>query len=162
MEAGYAHDLSRTLRLSNQLLQHLVEQRGLDGIVTSHGSILALLFERGEVSMSDLAAYTQRDPSTVTALVKKLVAKGLVKTERSTVDRRSVMVALTEEGNAMRGDFDDISARLTAVWRAGIDPSDLETMQRVLGKVRANLEEALEAESPSHTAKGQTRERKPA
>lgn len=154
MEASYAHDLSQTLRLSNQLLQCLMEQHGIEGIVTSHGSILAMLFERDEVTMSDLAAYTHRDPSTVTALVKKLVAKGLVATKRSAVDRRSVEVALTDMGRAMLGDFEEISAELMSAWRKDIDPGELEAMENVLAKVRANLTEALEAQAAESRRRG--------
>ena len=145
MEESYAQDLSQTLSLSNQQLQLQMKQHGLEGIVTSHGGILSMLFERGEVSMSELASFTQRDPSTVTALVKKLVAMGLVATRRCPTDRRSVMVALTERGEGTRGDFDAISSQLMGAWRVGIDPDDLALMQRVLGEVRKNLQREIDS-----------------
>lgn len=145
MEAGYAQELSQTLALSNHYLQRLMEAHGLEGIVSSHGGILSLLFERGEVSMSELAAFTQRDPSTVTALVKKLVAMGLVKTRRCPTDRRSVVVALTPQGEGVRADFDAISMRLMAPWRDGVDPEELAVAMRVLATVRANLQAEIDA-----------------
>lgn len=45
------------------------------------------LFANGEVPMTTLADAIGKDPSTVTALVNKLVDAGYVKTEKSTSDR---------------------------------------------------------------------------
>lgn len=149
MSEGYARSLSRTLALSNQYLMLQVERSGLRGLASSHGDILVQLFAHDQVCMSELSQRIARDPSTVTALVKKLVAMGLAQTGKSPHDRRSTVVSLTEQGRALKDDFVAISARLEAVWHDGIDEADLQTMMRVLEAVRGNMRRAIEEESDS-------------
>ena len=76
------NQLSRTLAQANRFIAIKLKERGLDGIAPSHGDILMQLFACGEQPMQELARAIGRDPSTVTALVKKLAAAGYVRTEK--------------------------------------------------------------------------------
>lgn len=147
MADEFAHELSRTLALSNRYLMLLVEKSGLRGLAPSHGDVLVELLARKEISMSELSRRIERDPSTVTTLVKKLVAMGLAQTAKSSADRRSTMVFLTDKGRALEDDFVAISAQMSSVWRDGLDEAEIRTAQRVLEVMRDNLSDAIEAET---------------
>lgn len=135
--------LSQTLGQANRFIAVKLKERGLDGIAPSHGDILMRLFACGEQPMQELARAIGRDPSTVTALVKKLVAAGYVRTEKGEQDRRATIVSLTEKGRGLRGEFETVSAALSEVQGRGIDAADMETARRVLVGVRDNFENAM-------------------
>lgn len=137
------NQLSRTLAQANRFLTFKLKERGLDGIAPSHGDILMQLFARGELPMQELACAIGRDPSTVTALVKKLAAAGYVRTRKGAEDRRATIVSLTGRGRALRGEFEAVSAALLEVQARGIDAGDMETARRVLAAVRDNFENAM-------------------
>ena len=140
-----AHDVSRVRRLANHLLTAQLARHGMPDLVPSHGDILNTLFNEGPVSMSELSRHIGRDPSTVTALVKKLVRLGLAQTGRSPTDGRTVVVSLTEKGASARGDFEEISALLQSTWLESVSEEDLATTSRVLDTVAANLEREIAA-----------------
>ena len=71
--------ISRTRAAANAFLQARLAQLGLGGLATSHGEILTALLARGEMQMGQLAGCIGRDPSTATALVKKLAALGYLR-----------------------------------------------------------------------------------
>lgn len=137
------HRLSVTVAQANRFIAAQLKARGLTGIAPSHGDILAQLFASDERSMQELAHAIGRDPSTVTALVKKLAAAGYVRTEKRADDRRATVVSLTARGQELRGDFAAISRELLAVQSRGIDAEEQETMRRVLATMRKNFERAL-------------------
>jgi DNA-binding MarR family transcriptional regulator len=60
---------------------------------------LLALYEYGPLPVSKLAKYVLVKPSTATGIVDRLEEKGLVKRERSVLDRRIVTIHLTETGN---------------------------------------------------------------
>lgn len=123
----------------NRCLAAALESRGIKGLAPSHGAILHHLFLRGEASMKELAAAAKRDKSTVTALVKKLVAAGYVATEAAPDDLRSVRVRLTGAGHALEPAFREISqALLERAWR-GIAPDDRGRLVRLLETMEANF-----------------------
>lgn len=136
---SFAKDLSRTLALSNQYLLLLLEEKGLEGLAPSHGDILVELFSNEAITMSELSQRIARDPSTVTVLVKKLIALGLAHTEKGCCDRRQTVVSLTEKGQALKSDFAEISGCLSEPWHEGISDERLKALSEVLAEVRGNL-----------------------
>ena len=143
MYQGFASDVSRTRALFSQFLVRRLAERGLS-LAPSHGDILTQLFRHGEMCMRELSHAIGRDPSTVTALTKKLVAQGLVVTHRATDDRRQTTVALTERGRALEPAFRTISEELAATWEKGVSAEELACAVHVLEVVRANLAQAIE------------------
>ncbi|MFI7140767.1 MarR family winged helix-turn-helix transcriptional regulator [Streptomyces massasporeus] len=64
--------------------------------------VLLVLWERGEITVKELAAALRLDYGTVSPLLKRLEAAGLVRRERSARDERSVLVAVTGRGEGLR------------------------------------------------------------
>ena len=139
--------VARTRALANRYLVQQMGERGLEGLVTSHGDVLLQLFAEDGLPMRELAARVHRDPSTVTTLVKKLADAGYVRTERGVRDRRSVVVLLTERGRSLERDFQEISRSLLDVQRKGIDDARMEAAREVLLQMQQNFAAALDAGS---------------
>lgn len=123
----------------NRYLVAALKSRGIEGLVPSHGAIFHHLFVHGEATMKDLARTAKRDKSTVTALVKKLVAAGYVETQASPDDQRSVLVRLTASGRALRPAFTAISREMLAKVWDGFAPEEKNALVCLLKKVEANF-----------------------
>ncbi|MEV6604375.1 MULTISPECIES: MarR family winged helix-turn-helix transcriptional regulator [unclassified Kutzneria] len=64
--------------------------------------VLLVLWEHGTSPVKDLGNALQLDYGTLSPLLKRLEANGLVRRTRRADDERSVAVALTDEGAALR------------------------------------------------------------
>jgi len=132
--------IERVNALTRSWLTSELAAAGLSGMVPSHGDVLALLFAKGEATMHELAAFAHRTKPTTTVLVDKLEEMGLVLRKKSSDDARRVVVALTDEGESLRGTFESISRRLVRRVYAPLDREEGETFERLLTKVLVNLE----------------------
>ncbi|MCX4762734.1 MarR family transcriptional regulator [Streptomyces sp. NBC_01275] len=65
--------------------------------------VLLVLWERGETTVKELASALRLDYGTMSPLLKRLEAAGLVRRERSARDERSVLVACTGRGEELKG-----------------------------------------------------------
>jgi len=72
------------------------------GLTYTQYITLLVLWEKEKVSVKSLGETLWLDSGTLTPLLKKLEAKGLVTRTRSREDERSVEIGLTEEGRALR------------------------------------------------------------
>lgn len=63
--------------------------------------VLQLLLERGDMFVSDISQLTGLKPSSVTALINRLVVKKLVKRRRSPIDKRRVAIELLILGQSV-------------------------------------------------------------
>jgi len=64
--------------------------------------VMLVLWERDDVAVKDIGARLFLDSGTLTPLLKRLEAAGLIKRTRGTEDERQVLVALTPQGHALR------------------------------------------------------------
>ena len=76
----------------------------LDEIGLTYTQYIAMLvlWETEKMTVKELGNKLYLDSGTLTPLLKKLEAKGLIRRERSKEDERNLFLMLTEEGYAMR------------------------------------------------------------
>lgn len=100
--------------------------------------LLSALGEEDERSIGALAERLMLESSTVTPLVKRLAAAGLVERERNPANERQVIVSLTEAGRALL-------LRCTCLGERLVEGSNrsIRDLERLNGEVRA-LRDALD------------------
>jgi DNA-binding MarR family transcriptional regulator len=85
------------------------------------------------LSVKRIANSLQLDSATLSPMLKRLEALGLVTRTRSTVDERATDVALTASGAALRTRALQIPPAVVA--RLGVDMPELEELHRVLTRI---------------------------
>ncbi|MDX2681298.1 MarR family winged helix-turn-helix transcriptional regulator [Streptomyces sp. NY05-11A] len=76
--------------------------------------VLLALWERGETTVKELASALRLDYGTMSPLLKRLEAAGLVRRERSARDERTVLVACTVRGEELKGRAERVPGTLLA------------------------------------------------
>ena len=142
--------ISRVHGMTHQWLSQELAAAGLRDVVPSHGDVLAILFQRGEVSMHEIAEFAHRTRPTVTVLVGKLERMGLVQHRKSKTDGRSTLVSLTRKGEELRPVFDDISRRLIELVTLSLSGEESETLEKLLGKVLSNMKKHNNSKEEDH------------
>lgn len=109
----------------------------LDLTYTQYVTMLAL-WERDNVTVSELGARLHLDSGTLTPLLKKLESAGLVTRSRDRKDERNVLISLTEAGRALRAKAAEIPDKLLC--RLDATPEEgaalLSMMNGVLRRIR--------------------------
>lgn len=101
--------------------------------------VMLVLWEREGVTVSDIGARLFLDSATLTPLLKRLEAAGLVARTRSAQDERQVVLSLTEAGRALRQEA--AAVQEGALCAAACAPQDLVALKRQLEMLRAKLAE---------------------
>jgi len=112
---------------------------GLKRIAPAHGSIFYRLFDGRKLTMGEMATSINRDKSTVTTLVDKLVALGYAEKQTSASDARVTHVRLTEEGLGLKPLFDEISDELLETVYKGFSPEERFLLVRLLQRIIDNF-----------------------
>ncbi|MCX5849559.1 MAG: MarR family winged helix-turn-helix transcriptional regulator [Deltaproteobacteria bacterium] len=124
---------------ANSFLTGELARRNLKGIAPSHGDILWALFTIGDLPMKKLSEIINRDKSTVTALVNKLINAGYVERRTHDSDSRSSIISLTKKGNAIRKNIWEVSEALQKKAHQGLTDDEMEMLMRLLNKVHNNF-----------------------
>lgn len=137
------------LLLSNQLcfLVHRLDlaitakyRPVLSALGLTYGQYLAMLalWEARELGVGELCERLRLDTGTVSPLVKRLEASGLVRRERRSDDERSVTVVLTGAGSALEERARKVPAALAGCLL--IDEDDYLTMRGTLEQMLSRLD----------------------
>ncbi len=127
--------------------------RTLD-LTPSQFDIVATLGNTDGMNFRELGEKTLITKGTLTGVVDRLEAKGLVRRVASASDGRSQLVQLTRKGEALFARV--FPAHLEHIGRSftSFSQADLDTMQAVLQRLRTAL--SASDESPSTTLKGRS------
>jgi DNA-binding MarR family transcriptional regulator len=112
----------------------------LDEIGLTYTQYIAMLvlWEKRSVTVKELGEYLYLDSGTLTPLLKKMEAQGLVSRQRNAADERSVIVSLTKAGDALRDRAADIPERIGKC--IPISSEESESLYRLLYKILHAME----------------------
>jgi DNA-binding MarR family transcriptional regulator len=101
--------------------------------------VLLVLWERGASSVKELAAALQLDYGTLSPLLKRLEAAGLLRRERAAEDERTVRAVLTEAGRALREQARSVPPAMAAAM--GLPPDEADALRLTLRRLADTLAE---------------------
>lgn len=110
----------------------------LDLTYTQYITML-VLWEKESVTVKDLGLTLYLDSGTLTPLLKKMEAKGLVTRKRYEEDERSLLVTVTDKGKALRRRATEIPGKIARC--VELEPEEARQLYAVLNKLLAQFGE---------------------
>ncbi|MFJ7075614.1 MarR family winged helix-turn-helix transcriptional regulator [Streptomyces sp. NPDC098781] len=134
LEDHFCFTLYAASRAVTSAYRPLLDQLGL---TYPQYLVMVVLWQHGTASVKDLVAALHLDYGTVTPLIKRLEANGLLARQRRADDERVVEVALTPQGSALSH---HIRAVPLAIGDAmGLTDEEFATARDLLGRLTANV-----------------------
>lgn len=101
--------------------------------------VMLVLWEKDDVTVSEIGERLYLDSATLTPLLKRLEAAGLLTRNRSRQDERQVAVTLTDEGKALQEKAKTIPESVLCASACSVDSmlelkAQLETLRQNLGE----------------------------
>jgi len=124
---------------STNLAYSRVYKPVLDALGLTYPQYLAIiaLWEEDQQTVKSLSEKLFLEPSTVTPMLKRLEAMGYVSRNRDTRDERNVIIALTDEGRALREK--GLGFGKLTMEASGLTPEEFPILQKAVVRLRDNL-----------------------
>ncbi|MDN3920601.1 MarR family winged helix-turn-helix transcriptional regulator [Roseateles violae] len=136
--------------LLKRVQQSIAQQAGLrlakDGLTHAQWVPLLILRLGGPSPVASLARELETDTGAMTRLLDRLEAKGLCLRERSSEDRRVVMVSLTEEGMTLTSKLTAVLADVFNAHLQGFSEAEWRLLLSLLQRLIANGDALRQAE----------------
>lgn len=110
------------------------------GITYPQYIVLLVLWERDGVTVGEIGQKLMLDSSTLTPLLKRMEAAGIVQRTRNPDDERQVRISLTAQGKSMRKTAAEFPEALLCA--AGCSIEDIVSLKERMLTVRDNMLEA--------------------
>ena len=130
-----ATDIAARLRLSATRLARRLRQESSTGLTPSQLSALAVVANRGPLTLGELAEHERVAPPSISKVVAKLEADGLIERSTDPQDRRVSRVRVTRDGDALLSE----TRRRKTAWLAArigaLEPAERERLAAALDAI---------------------------
>jgi DNA-binding MarR family transcriptional regulator len=99
--------------------------------------VLLVLWENDNLTVKDIGRQLYLDSGTLTPLLKRLEAAGIVQRSRDADDERQVRITLTEKGHSLQGPIAE--AYPSVVCGTGLEAKEFDALREQLEKMRQSL-----------------------
>ena len=100
------------------------------GITHPQYLVMLALWAEHPLSVKELGARLKQDVATLSPLLKRLEARGLIARTRSSVDERRLDVSLTDEGVALRAEAEQVPVKMAQ--RLDLTPARLTELHEAM------------------------------
>lgn len=135
--------VTRIKQVSGRVLERLLTERGIDAFNGPQGRILFVLWQKDGVPISKLSHETGLATTSLTSMLDRMEASGLIRRERTASDRRKVLIYLTDEARSLEKDYNEVSDAMNAIFYEGFSDAEATQLDAYLEKVLANIEARL-------------------
>ncbi len=137
-KGGYL--ISRIKQTGTRVFDRMLADADIDAFNGAQGRILYVLWQKDEVTISSLSSQTSLANTTLTSMLDRMEASGLVERRPSPTDRRASLIALTDKARSLKADYDRISQQMNELYYLGFTEEEIRQFEGYLTRVLNNLE----------------------
>lgn len=135
------HIISQIKRLGDRIFEQILTEKKIDAFNGAQGRILYVLWQQEYISFKELSDKTGLAPTTLTSMIDRMEASGLVSRDPDKSDRRRILLTLTEKARGLKQDYMEISADMTDIFYAGFTEEEILQCEMLLRRIHENLKQ---------------------
>lgn len=141
METKGGFYIAQIKQLQDRVFNRLLDEKGID-ITGSQGRILFILWKEDALSLTEISERASLAKNTVTVIVDRMVAKGVLQRDADLHDRRQAIISLTDKAKAMRNDYEKVSQRMNSLFYEGFTEDERQAFENYLARILGTLKDA--------------------
>lgn len=135
--------ISQIKQVGGRVFDRILSDKNIDAFNGAQGRILYILWQGDGVPISKLSKETGLAMNTLTSMLDRMEAAGLVRRDRGDHDRRKILIYLTAEAKALEQDYNAVTAEIESIYYKGFSSEEIDALEDYLRRVLTNVEEAL-------------------
>lgn len=130
--------IAKIHQLSGRIFTKKLKEHNI-AINPAQGRILFPLWRKGRITINELVKETSLGKSTLTTMLDRLERTGYLKRVHSEVDRRKVLIELTEKNFHLKNEYNSVSTEMNELFYAEFSEKEIDEFEEYLLKVLNNL-----------------------
>jgi len=132
--------ISQVQHLSGRVFEKLLKECGVDVFNGAQGRILYVLWEHGQLTITEIGHLTSLAKSTLTAMLDRMEAEGLIERIPDKKNRRQILISVTEKAKGYREKYNWVSDKMSEIFYDGFSDAEIIEFEKQLRRIIRNLE----------------------
>jgi DNA-binding MarR family transcriptional regulator len=144
--------MMRTVRLQRQLMSRLLQETCGHDLHPAQATCLQVLAANDGITQRDLARTLHLSPPTVTAMLQRMEASGVIERRPDAADQRLSRVYVTPAGRGLQEELRCVFAERIRQTFGSMEPEDRRELERLLTVLSDNTARALDTAAGADSA----------
>ncbi|MBN1797053.1 MAG: MarR family transcriptional regulator [Spirochaetales bacterium] len=131
--------ISKIHQVGGRIFNKLLKKHHIEEINSAQGRILFALWEKDNISISQISEKTQLEKSTLTSMLDRLEQSGFIKRMPSPDDRRKIIISRTEKDKKFQEQYLAVSEEMNKVFYKGFTDQKISSFEDSLERILNNL-----------------------
>ena len=132
--------VTKVKQLSDRVFEKILNEKKIDAFNGAQGRILYVLWQKDGISIKTLSEQCGLAITSLTSMLERMEKQGLLRRESDEKDKRKTLLFLTDRADALREDYEDVSARMGTVFYEGFSEEEIRLFESFLRRDLDNLE----------------------
>lgn len=141
-QAGFL--ISKIKAIGGRRFEKILQEKKIDAFNGAQGKILYVLWQGGKMTVTEISEKSGLAKTTLTAMLARMRAQGLVCMQENAKDRRSSIVGLTPAAALLKEEYDAVTEQIGNIYYKGFSEAEAEQFEGYLKRILRNLEEEHE------------------
>ena len=135
--------ITRIKQVGGRVFERILAQKNIDAFNGPQGRILYVLWQQDGIPISELSRETGLAMTTLTSMLDRMEASGLVRRDRGDTDRRKILICLTEGAKALQDNYNEVTQEISDIYYKGFTEEEIRQFEIYLRRILANVEERI-------------------
>ncbi len=141
-DAGFL--ISQIKSVGGRVFEKLLSAEGVNEFNGAQGKILYVLWQRDNIPIAGLSKSVGLAKTTLTSMLDRMEASGLIVRTHSQSDRREILISLTPRARGLSAKYEEVSSKMTALYFKGFEEKEIQNTENYLKRILENVKEELE------------------
>ena len=134
--------IARIKQVGDRALERIILKKNIGTFNGAQGRILYVLWKRDGIPIKELSKQTGLAMSSLTTMLNRMEAAGLIHRQHGYKDRREVLIFLTETSRELELDYRFLMHEINSIYHKNFDLWDIMIFESYLRRILENVEDA--------------------
>lgn len=131
--------MAKIHQLGGRIFARLLKEYGVEDLNPAQGRIMFVLWRNDNIPINELARETKLGKSTLTSMLDRLEARGLIQRVPSKKDRRKILIQRTENDRSLEALYVQVSEEMARIWYQGFTQEQIKRHEKDMRQILDNL-----------------------
>ena len=125
------------------MFEHILYEKNIDAFNGAQGSLLYILWQEDGIPIRELSRRSGLAVTSLTGMLDRMEAAGLIYRDRGDKDRRKVLIFLTDNARSLEKDYNEVTEEIENIYYKGFSEEEIDQCEKYLQRIFHNVEEQL-------------------
>ena len=125
------------------MFEHILSDKNIDAFNGAQGSLLYILWQEDGIPIRELTRRSGLAVTSLTGMLDRMEAAGLIYRDRGDKDRRKVLIFLTDNARSLEKDYNEVTEEIENIYYKGFSEEEIDQCEKYLQRIFHNVEERL-------------------